>query len=66
MYTVDRLKGIIQGFNEHCGASLSRSGKKSDLQEKLRSQLDHWKSTNDKVSIQGAKKVLDNIDQHGA
>ncbi|KAG8919172.1 SUMO ligase siz1 [Tulasnella sp. 417] len=65
MYTVDRLKGIIQGFNEHCGSNLNRTGKKSELQEKLKAQLDQWEATNSTVSIANAKKVLDHIDTNG-
>lgn len=65
MYTVDRLKGIIQGFNEHCGSNLNRTGKKSELQEKLKAQLDQWEATNSFVSIANAKKVLDHIDTNG-
>ncbi|KAG8913461.1 SUMO ligase siz1 [Tulasnella sp. 408] len=65
MYTVDRLKGIIQGFNEHCGSNLNRTGKKSELQEKLKAQLDQWEAANSTVSIANAKKVLDHIDTNG-
>ncbi|KAG9027818.1 SUMO ligase siz1 [Tulasnella sp. JGI-2019a] len=65
-YTVDRLKGIIQGFNEHCGGQISRTGKKAELQDKLRQQLDIWEAGQSVASITTAKTVLDHIDSNGS
>ncbi|KAG8882055.1 SUMO ligase siz1 [Tulasnella sp. 332] len=65
-HTVDRLKGIIQGFNEHCGGQISRTGKKAELQDKLRQQLDIWEVGQSVASITTAKTVLDHIDSNGS
>ncbi|KAG8966476.1 SUMO ligase siz1 [Tulasnella sp. 419] len=68
-YTVDRLKGIITGLNEQCGASLNRTGKKSDLIQKIQDQIDDWVAVRNGLgdtSIKNAKAVFESMDAYGS
>ena len=65
-YTVDRLKGIIQGINDTCGGSLSRTGKKQDLVSKIVALFSTWEGNADSVSLVRARHLLDHMDENGS
>lgn len=56
--TVDRLKQIIVQFNDQCGTSFTRSGKKQELIDRITRELELWKRSNNVDKWFKAKEVL--------
>jgi E3 SUMO-protein ligase PIAS1 len=55
---VDRLKQILTGFNDECGTSFFKTGKKQELIDRIVAQLDVWRQTNSADRWMRAKAVL--------
>ncbi|KAK7059008.1 E3 SUMO-protein ligase pli1 [Paramarasmius palmivorus] len=64
--TVDRLKSILQGFNEECGTHMSKAGKKQEIIDKIVSTLDVWKQQNAVDKWTKAKTVLYQVRNTGS
>ncbi|ESK97922.1 miz zinc finger protein [Moniliophthora roreri MCA 2997] len=64
--TVDRLKQILQGFNDECGTHISKSGKKQEIIDKIVSILESWKQQNAVDKWNKAKAVLQQVRATGA
>ncbi|GJE87674.1 E3 SUMO-protein ligase [Phanerochaete sordida] len=56
--TVDRLKQIILSFNEQCGTSFTKSGKKQELIDRITRELDLWRRANNVDRWMKAKTIL--------
>lgn len=63
--TVDRLKQILGGFNDECGTSLSKSGKKQELIDRIVLAIDSWKQANSLDKWTKAKLVMYQVRNSG-
>jgi E3 SUMO-protein ligase PIAS1 len=63
--TVDKLKQVLTGFNEECGTSFFKSGKKQDIIDRIVSQLDSWRHTSNIDKWIKAKTVLQQVRSYG-
>ncbi|PCH33703.1 hypothetical protein WOLCODRAFT_135275 [Wolfiporia cocos MD-104 SS10] len=59
--TVDRLKQILTGFNEECGANFTKSGKKQDLIDRITREMDHWRTTNNADKWAKGRNILNQV-----
>jgi len=44
--TVDRLKAIINGFQDECSSNIAKGGRKQELIDRITQQMDFWRQTN--------------------
>jgi E3 SUMO-protein ligase PIAS1 len=58
---VDRLKQILTGFNDECATSFFKSGKKQELIDRIVTQLELWRQTNNTDKWVRAKAVLHQV-----
>lgn len=58
---VERLKSIISALNEECGASISKTGKKGDLIERITRQFDNWRHTKNEAAFTRAKAIVNRV-----
>ncbi|KAI0082296.1 hypothetical protein K474DRAFT_1703299 [Panus rudis PR-1116 ss-1] len=57
--TVERLKRILDSWNSHCGTNLTKTGKKQEIIQRIVTQLDYWRNTNNVDVWLRAKAALD-------
>lgn len=58
---VERLKSIISGLNDECGASISKTGKKGELIERITRQFDFWRSAKNEAAFTRAKAIVNRV-----
>lgn len=63
--TVDRLKQIVNGLNEECFLSLSKSGRKQELIDRVVDVLGRWKMENNIDRWNKARAVINQIRNSG-
>ena len=56
--TVDRLKAVITGLGQECGATISKYGKKQELIDRIFDALSAWKATANVEKFDKARGVL--------
>ncbi|KAJ7101987.1 PINIT domain-containing protein [Mycena epipterygia] len=59
--TVADLKHIILSINNECGTHMTRSGKKQELVDRLRTQFMAWQNNNNMATWIVAKAIIDQI-----
>lgn len=59
--TVDRLKQILNSFNEQCGTNFTKSGKKQELIDRITRELELWRRTNSTDKWMKAKGILSQV-----
>lgn len=59
--TVDRLKQILNSFNEQCGTNFTKSGKKQELIDRITRELDAWRRQNNTDKWTKAKGILNQV-----
>jgi E3 SUMO-protein ligase PIAS1 len=55
---VDKLKQILTGFNDECSTTFFKSGKKQELIDRIVTQLDAWRQTNNSERWNKARAVI--------
>ncbi|KIY50460.1 hypothetical protein FISHEDRAFT_71516 [Fistulina hepatica ATCC 64428] len=65
-YTVDKLKIIVGSLNEECGTHLPKSGKKSDLIQRIVRTFDDWKAVRAVDKWTKALEVMNQVRKHGS
>jgi E3 SUMO-protein ligase PIAS1 len=63
--TVDKLKHIVNGLNEECYVSLSKSGRKQELIDRITDQLLQWKAGANIDKWNKAKTVINQVRTSG-
>jgi len=58
---VERLKSIISGLNDECGVSISRTGKKGELIERITRQFDSWRLAKNEAAFTRAKGIVNRV-----
>ena len=58
---VERLKSIISGLNDECGVSISKTGKKGELIERITRQLDSWRLAKNETAFTRAKAIINRV-----
>ncbi|KAH8835711.1 PINIT domain-containing protein [Flagelloscypha sp. PMI_526] len=66
VFTVERLKHVMQGLNDECHARLSKTGKKQELIDRIQSQMADWRNRNATAAWASAKTVINHVRQHGS
>jgi len=56
--TVDKLKQILTGFNDQCQTAFVKSGKKQDLIDRIVTQMDAWRQSNNIEKWTKAQAIL--------
>lgn len=64
--TVDRLKQILTGFNDECACSLSKTGKKQDLIDRILRQLEAWRIGQSADKFTKARSVIYQVRNSGS
>ncbi|KAJ3479600.1 hypothetical protein NLI96_g8936 [Meripilus lineatus] len=64
--TVDRLKQVINGFNEECGSNFTKGGKKQDIIDKITTELDGWRRLNAIDKWTRGKAILNQVRATGS
>ncbi|TDL28606.1 hypothetical protein BD410DRAFT_862701 [Rickenella mellea] len=64
-YTVDRLKQIITGLSEGCGAMIAKSGKKQDLIDRITQTLDTYRTGQHTERWNRARGVIYQVQRTG-
>lgn len=63
---VERLKYIISALNDDCGVSISKTGKKNDLIERITRQLDSWRLAKNEAAFTRAKAIVNRVTYGGS
>ena len=63
--TVDRLKQIVNGLNEECFLSISKSGRKQELIDRIVDVLARWKMENNIDRWNKARTVINQVRTSG-
>ena len=58
---VERLKSIISGLNDECGASISKTGKKGELIDRITRLFDTWRLAKNEAAFTRAKGIVDRV-----
>ncbi|KAF9646128.1 hypothetical protein BDM02DRAFT_3271223 [Thelephora ganbajun] len=58
---VERLKSIISGLNDECGVSISKTGKKGELIERITRQFDSWRLAKNEAAFTRAKAIVNRV-----
>jgi E3 SUMO-protein ligase PIAS1 len=58
---VERLKYIITGLNDECSVSISKTGKKNDLIERITRQFDSWRIAKNEAAFTRAKAIVNRV-----
>ncbi|KAJ7596981.1 PINIT domain-containing protein [Mycena floridula] len=63
--TVDRLKQIVLGLNDECGARIQKTGKKQDIIDRIVVALETWRRNNQEDVWLKAKVILYQVRNSG-